>query len=358
MHATDGRHVSLARGREDIRVLAVLNELHLRHRDDHDGAVASYIPELAKADPDAFAIAVVTTDGEVFSVGDADLPFTLQSIANIFTYGLVLDDLGRDRVREVVGVEPTGNPFNAIVLDPRTNRPMNPMVNAGAIAVAGLVPGADATARLNRLLDMFAAYLGHAPSVNMEMFMSERSTGDRNRSIAYLMRNFGVLRAPVEETLDLYFQACSVQVSCIGLATMAATLANGGRNPHSGRTAITLASLRDALSMMFTCGLYESSGQWVHAVGIPAKSGVGGGLLAVVPGRLGIAVYSPRLDASGNSVRGMNVCRELADALGLHLFMAATHAAPRRATPAFAETPPLADGPADTTRTTTRSSTR
>src|SRR5262249_24754966 len=209
---------------------------------------------------------------------------------------------------------------NAIVLDPKTNRPMNPMVNAGAIAVAGLVPGEDPTARLNRVLEMFGGYLGEKPSVNMEVFMSERSTGDRNRSIAYLMRNFGVRRSPVEETLDLYFQACSVQVNCAELATMAAPLANGGVQPVTGRTAITLPALRDVLSIMYTCGLYEASGQWVHSVGIPAKSGVGGGLLAVAPRRLGVAVYSPRLDGSGNSVRGMRVCRDLSGRLGLHLF--------------------------------------
>jgi glutaminase len=154
----------------------------------------------------------------------------------------------------------------------------------------------------------------------MEVYISERSTGDRNRSIAYLMRNFDVLWASVDESLDLYFQACSVQVNCRELATMAATLANAGVHPGTGRVAITRPALRDVLSIMSTCGLNEASGQWVHSVGIPAKSGVGGGLLAVAPRRLGVAVYSPRLDASGNSVRGMKVTRDLSRILGLHLF--------------------------------------
>ncbi|MEZ6234787.1 MAG: glutaminase A [Phycisphaerales bacterium] len=315
-------HVALPRGSADLRILAVLNELHLAYRDDLEGKVASYIPELAKVDPDQFGIAVVTASGEVYAVGDTSTRFTIQSIANTFVYGMVIDALGRERVRQTVGVEPTGNPFNAIVLDAKTNRPMNPMVNAGAIAVASLVPGDDPTTRLNRVLAMFAGYLGKTPSVNMEVFMSERSTGDRNRSIAYLMRNFGVLSASVDETLDLYFQACSVQVSCVELATMAATMACGGVRPSNGARAISRASLRDVLSIMYTCGLYESSGQWVHTVGIPAKSGVGGGLMAVAPGKMGIAVYSPRLDKSGNSVRGMKVCRDLASMLGLHLFQA------------------------------------
>jgi len=320
MQPSNHEHIALPRGSHDIRTLAVLNELHLAYGNDFEGAVADYIPELAKVDPDQFGIAVVNTSGEVFSVGDVDRRFTIQSIANTFVYGLVIDSLGPDRVRQVVGVEPTGNPFNAIVLDAKTNRPMNPMVNAGAIAIASLVPGDDPTDKLNRVLEMFGQYLGQNPSVNMEVFMSERSTGDRNRSIAYLMRNFGVLQASVDETLDLYFQACSVQVNCVELATMAATMACGGIQPATGRTAISRPALRDVLSIMYTCGLYESSGQWVHTVGIPAKSGVGGGLLAVAPGRMGIAVFSPRLDDSGNSIRGMRVCRDMTAMLGLHLF--------------------------------------
>lgn len=322
MKTAGQHHISLSHGRGNIRTLAVLNELHMAYGGTREGQVAAYIPELAKVAPDLFAIAVVTVDGEVFSVGDVDARFTIQSIANPFVYGMVIDALGRDAVREVVGVEPSGNPFNAIVLDPRTNRPMNPMVNAGAIAVASLAPGTDPTDRLNRVLAMFATYLGAAPAIDMEVFMSERSTGDRNRSIAYLMKNFGVLRSSVEHALDLYFQCCAVHLNCVELATMAATLANRGRNPLTGAQAVSSTSLRDVLSIMYTCGLYESSGSWVHSVGIPAKSGVGGGLLAVAPGKMGIGIFSPRLDRSGNSVRGMHVCRDLAAMLDLHLFEA------------------------------------
>lgn len=323
----DREHIALRDSSREIRTLAAINELHLKHRANCDGAVANYIPELAKVPPDLFGIAVVTTQGEVFSVGDVNTRFTIQSISNPFVYGLVIDALGRETVRSVVGVEPSGNPFNAIVLDAATNRPMNPMVNAGAIAVASLVPGTDPTDRLNRVLSTFGDYLGGQPSVNMEVFMSERSTGDRNRSIAYLMRNFGVLRCAVDEALDLYFQACSIYISCIELATMAATLAYGGVHPMTGRRAITLRSLRDVLSIMYTCGLYESSGQWVHTVGIPAKSGVGGGLMAVAPGKMGVAIFSPRLDRGGNSVRGQLACRDLSAALGLHLFQAGSWSA-------------------------------
>lgn len=322
METGQSNRISLSGGRADVQILTALHELHQAYGDHLEGEVARYIPELAKVDPDQFGLAVVTATGERIAVGDAYESFTLQSIANPFVYGMVLDALGRAAVRDVVGVEPTGNPYNAIVLDPNTRRPMNPMVNAGAIAVSGLVPGKDPTDRLNRVLGMFGSYVGDQPAVNMEVFMSERTTGDRNRSIAYLMRNFGVIQVSVESVLDLYFQACSVSVNCVQLATMAATLANGGVNPLTSCRAISRASLRDVLSIMYTCGLYESSGLWVHSVGIPSKSGVGGGLLAVVPGKMGIAIFSPRLDASGNSVRGKLVCRSLSQMLGLHLFQA------------------------------------
>lgn len=316
--------IALKESSETIRILAAINDLHLRYRDLDAGTVADYIPELAKVDPDVFAISIVTTAGETFSVGDDGRSFTLQSLANPFVYGLVLDQAGRARVRESVGVEPTGNPFNAIVLDRETNRPMNPMVNAGAIAATDLVSGDDPTARLNAVLDMFRTHIGERPTVDMEVFMSERSTGDRNRSIAWLMKNFDGLQRDIDETLDLYFQQCSVSVTSIQLATMAATLANGGIHPATGEPAMTERSLRDVLTIMYTCGLNEASGRWVHHVGIPAKSGISGGLFAVVPGRMGIAIFSPRLDEVGNSIRGIRVCSDLADTLDLHLFHASS----------------------------------
>ncbi len=322
------RVIQLQSGGRSLRILAVLNELHMAYQDVRDGDVARYIPELAKTPPDLFAISVFTINGEAYSVGDVDYRFTLQSLANPFVFGMVLDDLGAERVLDTVGVEPTGNPFNAIVLDRATNRPMNPMVNAGAIAVTGLVDGADPTSRLNHLLAALGKYTGTQPTVNMEAFVSEKTTSDRNRSIAYLMRHFDVLRNDIDETLDLYIQQCSVSVSTPELALMAATLANGGVNPRTGERAISARSLRDVLTIMYTCGLNESSGQWVHSVGIPAKSGVSGGLMAVVPGRMGIGIYSPRIDSSGSSVRGQQVCRKLAAMLNLHIFQSALGAEP------------------------------
>ncbi|HNO78302.1 MAG TPA: glutaminase A [Phycisphaerae bacterium] len=319
---SDTRIFSINQGDANMRIASAISELHLRYRDLSEGTVADYIPELSKVDPNLFAISVVTTDGNQYTVGDDGHVFTMQSLANPFVFGMVLDALGREHVRQFVGVEPTGNPFNAIVLDRATNRPMNPMVNAGAIAVTGLIPGDNPTDRLNRLLATFGRYIGKEPNVDIDVFMSEKSTGDRNRSIAYLMRNFGTLTRDIDEVLDQYFQQCSISVTCRDLACMAATLAAGGVNPHTGERAISRTALRDVLTIMYTCGLYESSGTWVHGVGIPAKSGVGGGLFAVVPGKMGIAIFSPRLDKQGNSVRGVRVCTDLARLLNLHLFVA------------------------------------
>jgi glutaminase len=316
----NGRMISLQSSRPSIRILAAINEIHARLADLVEGEVASYIPELAHVDPNLFGIAVVTCEGEVFSVGDTQCEFTLQSLANPFTYGVALDQRGRQRVEAAVGVEPTGNPFHAVVLERGTNRPMNPLVNAGAIAVTGLLPGSDPTDRLNRALDALEVHIGARPAVDMGVFISERTSADRNRSIAYLMRNFGQLEGDLDETLDLYFQMCATRVTTVQLATMAATLANAGVNPLSGQRAITPVSLRDVLTVMFTCGLYEQSGLWAYRVGIPAKSGVSGGFMAVVPGVLGVGVFSPRLNSGGNSVRGINVCEELASLLNLHVF--------------------------------------
>jgi glutaminase len=298
-----------------------LIELHRKHLPLRDGTVASYIPELARANPDWFAIAAVTTSGQKFAAGDIDQQFTIQSISKPFVYGLALQELGRDAVAQRVGVEPTGDAFNSLIhLDEKSKRPHNPMVNAGAIATADLIRGADATDRLRKLLKMFETYTGRAMHVDMSAFVSERASGHRNRAIAHLMLNFGMVSDNVEETLDLYFQQCSMLVNCQDLAMMAATLANGGVNPVTGQRALASEYLRDVLSVMYTCGMYDYAGEWAYTVGIPAKSGVSGGILAVVPGRMGIAVFSPPLDARGNSMRGIRVCEELSRDLGLHIF--------------------------------------
>ncbi|MCU0551488.1 MAG: glutaminase A [Leptolyngbya sp. Prado105] len=298
----------------------VLNQIYEKYRSLRLGVPATYIPELAKMNPEWFGICVVTVDGQQFSVGDAQQLFTIQSISKVFVHGLALEDHGREHVLSKVGVEPTGDSFNAIVLDEQSKRPYNPMVNAGAIATTSLIKGNGATDRLNRMLAMFERYIGHESHIDMSTFMSERTTGFRNRAMAYLMRNFGMIDDRIDESLDLYFQQCSLMVNCADLATMAATLSNHGKNPLTGVQAVPSRHVRDMLSVMFMCGMYNYSGEWAYKVGLPAKSGVSGGLIVVVPGRLGIGIFSPPLDERGNSVRGVKVCEELSERFGLHLF--------------------------------------
>lgn len=322
----------MAEGRNDLGALlggmraaasplqAYLEDLHDELSGVDEGAVASYIPELARASPGWFGICAATVDGRVFAVGDCDRPFTIQSVSKPFMYGLALEDNGREAMLARVGVEPTGDAFNAIVLDEATNRPYNPMVNAGAIAVAGHIRGADPTERLNRALAMFERYAGRPILMDASVFTSERTTGHRNRAIAHLMRNFGMVGERIDEILDLYFQQCSLLVTCRDLALMGATLANGGVNPLTGAVALDRQYVGDVLSVMYTCGMYDYSGEWAYKVGLPAKSGVGGGIVAVVPGRLGIGVFAPPLDERGNSVRGVRACVALAQHYGLHIF--------------------------------------
>ena len=298
---------------------AYLERVHARHRELADGEVASYIPALALADPAWYGIALVTLDGTDYQAGDSGQPFTIQSISKPFTYGLVLDDLGEPSVRRRIGVEPTGDAFNAITLAPGSGVPLNPMVNAGAIAAASLVAPADDVAALDRIVALFGAAAGRPLAIDPVVFESERETGHRNRAIAHLLRASGVLGDEPDAALERYFAQCSVEVDALALATMAATLANGGINPRTGERVLSAPTVRAVLSVMATCGMYDSSGDWVYSVGLPAKSGVSGGIMAVVPGQLGIAVYSPPLDARGNSVRGVATCRDLARDLDLHL---------------------------------------
>jgi len=319
-------------GRDDVSALvghyravasplrAFLRELHEKYRPLRDGAVADYIPELSKADPDWFGICVATVGGQVFEVGDAAQPFTIQSISKPFVYGMALADHGREHTLRHIGVEPSGDAFNAIELEESTKRPFNPMINAGAIAAASLVSGSGAAERLNHVLDSFGRYIGHPVQIDMAVFTSERATGHRNRAMAHLLRNFDIIDDRLEEALDLYFKQCSILVTCADLAMMAATLANGGVHPVTGARAIAVEYVRDLLSVMYTCGMYDYAGEWAYRVGLPAKSGVGGGILAVVPGQAGIAVFSPPLDPHGNSVRGLRVCEDLVERFGLHAF--------------------------------------
>ena len=306
-----------------------LRELYERHR-------STPMPESARffdpaegyrtraegaVDPDEFAIAMVTVDGERRSIGDDHLAFAMQSVSKVFAYGLALEDNGRERVLERVGVEPSGDAFNSIVFDERHQRPYNPMVNAGALVTADLVHGADPAEKVERILANLRSYAGDAPlEVDEWTLERELAAADRNRATAYLMRAQGMIGGDVEATLRTYLAQCSVKVTCPQLALMAATLANGGVNPLTGRGCMPHQRVRDVLSVMYTCGMYDFAGEWAYEVGVPAKSGVSGAILCVIPGKLGIAVFSPGLDEYGNSIRGIGVCEEISEGLGLHVF--------------------------------------
>lgn len=297
-----------------------LSDLHTKYLDEKSGQVATYIPELALADPNWFGISLVTVDGQSFDVGDSQQPFSIQSVSKPFVFGMALEDHGREAVLRKVGVEPTGEAFNAIVLDEQSNRPFNPLVNAGAIATCDLIEGRDFANRIKRLLAMIGRYTGRDVFVDNAIFMSERTTGHRNRAIAHLMLNFGMVSDRIEQSLELYFQQCAVLVNAHDLAAMGATLANAGVNPITKQRAIESRYVKDVLSVMLSCGMYDYAGEWAYRVGLPAKSGVGGGICAVVPGRAGIGIFSPALDPRGNSVRGVRVCEELSQRFGLHAF--------------------------------------
>ncbi len=271
-------------------------------------------------DRDCFSIAIVTVDGDVYSTGDDAQLFPIQSISKVFTYGIALEDHGREYVLTRVGVEPTGHRYNAIYLEEETGRPYNPMVNAGAIAVADLIKGEDLTDRLNRVIKILNRYTGRRLLVDAPTFTYEFQTDHRNRAIAHLMRSSGALHGNIDEVLHLYYQHCSLLITTVDLAMMGATLANNGVQPRTGERILAKEYVRDVLSVMNSCGMYDSSGEWAYRVGLPAKSGVSGGILGIVPGRMGIATYSPPLSEIGHSIRGVQVFEALSRAMSLHVF--------------------------------------
>jgi len=294
-----------------------LDELVAEFSSVTDGALADYIPELTRVDPTGFGLTLSSADGFLYESGDARSEFTIQSISKPFTYALALDQAGQDAVDAKIGVEPSGDAFNEISVDEHTKTPKNPMINAGAIAAVSLIPGASPDERFDKLQDFYSACAGRPLELDEDVYRSEKETGNRNRAIAYMLTSFGVLDDP-DDVLDVYFRQCSLKVTSVDLARMAATLARGGVNPQTGRRVTSPKVVQRTLSVMVTCGMYNGAGDWVSAVGMPAKSGVGGGITAVLPGQLGIGVYSPLLDGRGNSVRGVLVCRALSQRLGLH----------------------------------------
>jgi glutaminase len=301
-------------------VSQILKTLHERYASLQEGAVADYIPELSKVDPKLFGICIATRDGHLYEVGDTRQKFTIQSISKALSYGLALEDRGEEHVLSRIGVEPSGDAFNAISLKPGSGAPFNPMINAGAIATCGQILKTGGETRIERIVHYLSRCAGGHLEIDQGVYRSESETGHRNRAIGWMLRNFGIIDEDPREIVETYFQQCSLLVTCADLAVMGATLANQGVNPLTGERAIAHDYVDNVLGVMASCGMYDWSGEWLYRVGLPAKSGVGGGILAVLPGQLGIGVFSPPLDSQGNSVRGIRVCMDLARDLALHMF--------------------------------------
>lgn len=288
-----------------------------------EGKVATYIPELGKADPSTLGICITTLHGEEYYGGDYETKFTIQSISKVITLMLALLDNGRDRVFLKVGVEPTADAFNSIITleTKNTQKPLNPMINAGAIATVSLIEGKNSEEAFNRILNFTRKITGNPDiNINNDVYNSEKATGHRNRALAYFMKSTGVIETDVEEVLDVYFKQCSMEGTCKDIARIGAMLANDGVLPWSGERIIPRHVARIVKTIMVTCGLYDASGQFAVEIGVPAKSGVGGGILAAVPGRMGIGVLSPALDARGNSIAGLKALEELSKELDLSIF--------------------------------------
>ncbi|MBD8704858.1 glutaminase A [Frigoribacterium sp. CFBP 13712] len=283
------------------------------------GAVDDSIPQLAEADPDLFGVALVRPEGEVVASGDAEHPFSIQSAVKPFLFALALAD-SDGAALDRVGIEPTGEAFDAIKLESDTGRPPNPMVNAGALLTANLVDGDSGDARIHRILAGLSAFAGRELDYDREISESEQLHGDRNHALAHLMRSEGTLDETADEAVAVYARACSVMVDAVALAVMGATLAFGGRNPVTGERVVSAEVARDVVSVMATCGVYDGSGRWMRSVGVPAKSSVSGAIVLAAPNRLGAAIISPPLDELGTSVRGEALSRALAEQHGLHSF--------------------------------------
>ncbi|QEO09595.1 glutaminase A [Protaetiibacter larvae] len=301
-------------------------EAHAYAKASTDGEIATYIPRLAAVDPELFGVSVAEVDGAVHTAGDAEVAFSIQSISKAFVYALVIERLGHEAVRERVGVNNTGLPFNSVVaIELNNGHPMNPMVNAGAIATTALVPAASAEERWAAIQDGLSAFAGRRLELDGEVYTSEADTNQRNRAIGTLLQAYGRIDADPLAAVDVYTRQCSLLVTAADLAVMGATLADGGVNPVTGQRVVSASVARDTLAVLASTGLYERSGEWLFEIGLPGKSGVAGGIVTVSPGKGAIGVFSPRLDPAGNSVRGQLATRFLSQALGLDVFASDVH---------------------------------
>jgi glutaminase len=308
--------------RDAIREL--IEAAYEQFREERGGQVADYIPALAEADPAAFGLCVANTHGDAFALGDAEQPFSIQSVSKPFVFALVCEALGPSEAAVRLGVDATGLPFNSIMaVELRADRTTNPLVNSGAIATTSLAPGANAEARWHAVREGLSRFAGHELAFDERVYRSEAATNQRNAGVAHLLQGYGRVYCDADEATDVYTRQCSLLVTARDLAMMGATLAGGGVNPLTGEQVVSADTCRRVLAVMATAGLYERSGSWLYDVGLPGKSGVRGGIVTVSPGKGSVAVFSPPLDEAGNSVRGQLVTRFLSERLGLNLFVSA-----------------------------------
>ncbi|MEZ5565939.1 MAG: glutaminase A [Gammaproteobacteria bacterium] len=296
---------------------AALDAAYVRYKDLKEGANADYIPALAKVDPKIYGIALVTADGKVYTAGDDVSEVSIQSISKVFTMAKVIEEQGPEAIANNMGVDATGQVFNSIVaVEQYHGAEMNALVNPGAIAATSMVSGPTRDAIRDKIVNYYSDFAGRPLTVNQEIFRSESATNQRNQAIGRLMYAYGHIKDNPDQATDIYTEQCSVSVNVKDLATMAATLANGGRNPLTGKQVLKVEYVPKVLAVMATAGLYDDSGKWLYRTGLPGKSGVGGGIIAVSPGKFGIAVISPPLDAAGNSVRAQHAIADISAALG------------------------------------------
>lgn len=310
----------------DTGIDAALAGAYERARGHDEGAVADYIPLLAEADPAAFGLCLADVAGGLHEVGDTRIPFSIQSISKVFVYALLCDRIGHQRALDVVGVNNTGLAFNSVVaIELNDGRPMNPMVNAGAIATTALLPGRTPDEQWQLVHSGLSRFAGRELALDEEVYRSESATNGRNRAIAQLLASYGAIDGDPLAALDVYTRQCSLLVDARDLAVMSATLADGGVNPVTGERVVSAEVCRDALAVLASSGLYERSGEWLFDIGLPGKSGVSGGIVTIAPGKGGFGAYSPPLDSAGNSVRGQIAAAYLSRALGLNLFASQPH---------------------------------
>ena len=302
-------------------IQGALNAAYAKYKDLQEGANADYIPALAKVDSKIYGIALVTPDGKVYTAGDVQSEVSIQSISKVFTMAKVIEDEGADAIEKRIGVDATGMRFNSIVSVEFAQKALggpeiNPLVNPGAITATSMVQGGSREEVWKKILDYHSDFAGRPLSVNQEVFESEAATNQRNQAIGALMYAYGFIKSDPAQATDVYTEQCAISVNAKDLAMMAATLANGGKNPVTGKQVMKRENVPEVLAVMATAGLYDDSGKWLYHTGLPAKSGVGGGIIAVSPGRFGIAVVSPPLDAAGNSVRAQKAIADISNALG------------------------------------------